>query len=51
MIIVRKTVGRGIAPKIFQSLYPYEIVLGGNTSYYTEEGIRELQNKLNQVLK
>lgn len=48
MIIVRKTIGKGIAPEILKKQFPYEMVLGGEIKYFTEEGIKELQNKLNE---
>jgi hypothetical protein len=48
MIIVRKTIGKGFAPEILKKQFPYEIVFGGETKYFTEEDIKELQSKLNE---
>jgi hypothetical protein len=50
MIIVRKTIGKGIAPEILKKQFPYEIVSGGETKYFTEKALIELQSKLNEFI-
>ncbi len=50
MIIVRKTVGKGIAPEIFEKEWPYEIVFNGESKYFTRNGFEELSGQLNDLL-
>ena len=51
MIIIRETTDKGMFPETFKKQHPYEIAFGGDTKYFTDKGLKELQSELNEFLK